>query len=145
MPLMETIKLPKGLKNAIKITQNVIKITQNAFKVAQNAFKKTQNDLLQASFDKERPSTEKGRNSLVHDAVALHEAQAGLRQGNRVQRASARPRVRFLDLGHQEPVGIGRLLLLEGPFEGVHEVPDPECADGVASDGVPRRGEDRIH
>ena len=101
-------------------------------------------DLLKVGLDEERPSAEEGRHSLVHDAVALHEAEAGLGQGGRVERTPPRSRVRFLDLGHWQPVGVGRLLLLEGPFEGVHEVPDPECADGVASDGVPGRGEDGV-
>lgn len=101
-------------------------------------------DLLKAGLDEEWPSSEKGRHCFVHDAVALYEAQARLRQGGRVKGTSSRSRVWFLDLGHRKPVRVRRLLLLESPFEGVHEVPDPERADSVAPDGVPGCGEDCI-
>jgi hypothetical protein len=58
-------------------------------------------DLLKAGLDEERPSAEEGRNGLVHDAVALDEAEAGLGQSDRVQRATAGSRVRLLDLRHR--------------------------------------------
>ena len=66
---------------------------------------------------------EVGRHGLVHDAVRLDEADAGFRKGGGVHFASARTRRGLLDLGHRQPVGVGRLLLLEGPFEGVQQIP----------------------
>ena len=77
--------------------------------------------------------------------MTLHEAQARLGQGDRVQRAASRSRVRLLDLRHGEPVRVGCLLLLESPLKGVHEVPDPEGADGVPADGVPWCGENGVN
>ena len=102
-------------------------------------------DLLQISLDKERSSSKKCRNSLVHDTVTLHKAEAGLGQGGRVKGTTARSRVRLFDLRDRKPVGVRRLLLLERALEGVHHVADPEGADGVAADRVPRRREYGVH
>ena len=55
------------------------------------------------------PAEERGHR-LVHDAVALDEAQRGLGQRRRVGGAPAWARRRLLDLGHRQPVGVGRLL-----------------------------------
>ena len=96
------------------------------------------------SSDKERSAAEKGRNGLVHDAVAFDKAQGRLWKILGVHRASAGPRVRLFDLGHRQPVGVGGLLLFEGALEGVQEVPQTEGADGVAGDRVGGGREDRV-
>ena len=77
--------------------------------------------------------------------MTLHKAEAGLGQGGRVEGTATRSRIRLLDLWDRKPVGVRRLLLLERALEGVHHVADPEGADGVAADRVPRRREDGVH
>ena len=97
--------------------------------------------LLQIRPDKKRPGPEEGWHGLIHDGVALDEAERGLGQFLGVSPAPPRPRRGLLDLGHGQPVGVGGLLLLERALKGVEEVSQSECADGRAADRVGGGGE----
>ena len=66
--------------------------------------------LQETGSSEERLPAEESGHRFVHDAVALDEAQRGLGQRRRVGGAPARARRRLLDLGHRQPVGVGRLL-----------------------------------
>ena len=81
----------------------------------------------------------------VHQRVALDEVEARFRQSVRVVVAKPGPGLRDLRPGGREPVGVDRLLVLEGPvFEGGEHVRELEAADGAAGDGVVGRREDAV-